>query len=310
MVCQRFPAFLAVLALFGSAGCAAAAAPASQVPHARAAIDRVHATQDCGLGIHAQAKIDRFARGGRIRTDLLLFALWPERLRMDILGPMNSGTVATLTTDEGKFSLLDLREKRFYVGSTSACNIARLTHVPVPGHVLVSLLRGDVPVLKHDEGASSVVWSTRGYYVIKIAGANDTEEEIHIAPFANDFGKPWQQQRMRVIEVEVLQQGVVLYRAELSDEKQAEMSKPRIDPDGIDPPEMPSGPFCAASLPRKIHVEVPSRDEDVLFRYDDQVTWNPPIPQGLFFQSIPNGVGLYSLLKCDAEPVHFETQPR
>ncbi len=51
--------------------------PASKVPTARAAVDRVHATQDCGLGIHANAKIDHFGKGGRVRGDLLAFAVWP-----------------------------------------------------------------------------------------------------------------------------------------------------------------------------------------------------------------------------------------
>ncbi|MCL2726386.1 MAG: hypothetical protein FWD69_18345 [Polyangiaceae bacterium] len=281
---------LALVAVAGCAGCGSVVAPASQVPSARAAIDRVHATQDCGVGIHAQAKIDHFGKGGRIRADLLMFALWPERLRMDVIGPMNAGVVATLTADAGKFSLLDVREKRFLFGPASACNIARLTQVPMPGHVLVSLLRGDVPVLKHNDGAATVLWSKSGYYVVKIAGTNGAKEEIHIAPFSDDFGKPWQEQRMRVIDVEIRQQGIVLYHVELDDLKPAEMSKPRVDPDGIDPPIMPSGPSCNAGLPRKIHVEVPSRNQDVVFRYDKHVAWNPPLPSDLFSQPIPSGI--------------------
>src|SRR5688500_14131099 len=78
--------------------------PASQVPNARAALDRVHASQDCGLGNQAAAKIDHFGKGGRVRGDLLMFAIWPERLRMDVVSPFGV-TLATLTSDGQKFSL-------------------------------------------------------------------------------------------------------------------------------------------------------------------------------------------------------------
>ena len=51
-----------------------------------------------------------------------MFALWPARIRMDVIGPMNIGVVATLTSDKA-FALADLREKRFFYGPASACNI-------------------------------------------------------------------------------------------------------------------------------------------------------------------------------------------
>lgn len=271
--------------------------PASQVPSARAALDRLHASQDCGIGIHASAKIDQFGKQGRIRGDLLAFALWPARLRMDVIGPMNVGIVATLTSDAGSFSLTDLREKRFLFGPAKACNIARLTTVPMPGHVLVSLLRGEAPILKHDDAQATVAWSKSGYYVVRIASTRNAEEEIHIAPNPADLARPWQEQRMRLVDVQVKQEGVVLYHAELDDHQPAPMSGPRVDPDGIDPPVPPSGPVCQAELPRKIHVEVPGKDEDVQFRYDD-VKWNPPITEGLFTQPVPNGLEVVRVT-CD-----------
>jgi hypothetical protein len=149
----RYAAVLATLLV----GCGTPP-PASQVPDARSALQRLHATQDCGIGIHANAKIDHFGQGGRVRGDLLAFAIWPDRIRMDVIGPMNVGIVATLTSDQGRFALTDLREKRFFFGPSKACNIARLTTVPMPGHVLVSLLRGEAPVLKHDETGASLTW--------------------------------------------------------------------------------------------------------------------------------------------------------
>ena len=264
--------------------------PASRVPSARAAIDRVHATQDCGLGIQAAAKIDHFGKQGRVRGDLLMFGIWPNRLRMDVVSPFGV-TLATLTSDGAKFSLSDLREKRFYVGPASACNIARLTTVPMPGHVLVSLLRGEAPVLKHDAAGATVEWSSRGHYVVTITGTRGAVEEIRIAPHPEDLALPWDKQRMRVLEVEVRQEGVVLYHATLDEHRPATMAAPRVDPDGIDPPVPPSGPACTAELPRRIHVEVPGKDEDVRFRYEN-VSWNPPLIDGLFGQPVPGGMEL------------------
>ncbi len=288
---SRAGALVIPLSLFAALGCMACGSPppASRMPDARSALTRLHASQDCGAGIQASAKIDHFGKGGRVRGDLLFFAFWPARLRMDIVGPMNSGVVATLTADDTKFALADLREKRFLFGPATSCNIARLTTVPMPGHVLVSILRGEAPVLKHEPPAATIAWSRSGYYVIRVASSREAEEEIHLAPHPSDLGLPWQQQRMRVVEVEVRQQGIVLYHAELSDHRPAAMAKPRVDPEGIDPPIAVSGPICQAELPRTIHVEVPGKEADVLFRYDD-VTWNPPLTDGLFTQQVPAGM--------------------
>ncbi len=279
------------LALSGIALGCGTAPPRSALPDARSALDRLHASQACGLGIQASAKIDHFGAQGRVRGDLLMFAVAPGKLRMDVVGPMNLGVVATLASDGARFSLSDLREKRFFAGPAKACNIARLTTVSMPGHVLVSLLRGDAPVLKHEPAAGTVVWSKSGYYVVTLPSTRSAEEELHIAPHPSDFDLPWQKQRMRLVDVEVRQQGYVVYHASLGAHGAAPMASPRVDPDGIDPPLPVSGPLCSAELPRKIEVDVPSKNADVQFRYEN-VTWNPPLVEGLFEQTPTPGLQL------------------
>jgi hypothetical protein len=281
-------ALLPLLCFIGSTGCATERPPTSQLPNAAAAIDRLRATAQCGTALQASAKIDHFGEQGRVRGDLLMFVAVPARLRMDVVSPFGV-TIATLTSDGSHFALSDLRDKRFYVGPASACNIARLTTVPIPADVLVDLLRGQAPVLKHDAGAGSVAWSGKGYYVVSIPSTRTASEELHIAPVPDDVALPWSQQRMRLLDVTVHQYGEVLYHAELSGHLKAPMAKERVDDAGIDPPLPPSGPFCEAELPRRIHVEVPDLREDVLFRYD-QVTHNPPLPEGTFTQPPPAGV--------------------
>lgn len=270
--------------------------PASTFPTARAALDRMHASGACGGGVQAQAKIDVFGDRGRVRGDLYLFAARPARLRMDAVSPFGVN-LATLTSDGQRFSLYDVREKRFFTGAPKACNIARFTQVPIPGFVLVELLQGRAPVLVHDASAATVAWSGKGYYVLTLPGANRTEETVHLAVHPDDLAKPWAEQRVRVALVEVRMQGVVLYRAELEDHSPGAMAEARVDPDGIDPPIAPSGPVCRADLPRSLHVEVPAGGEDILFRYD-KVTWNPPLETTTFTQPVPQGMRVEALV-CD-----------
>ena len=269
--------------IVASTACCGVSPPKSPLPTPQNAIDRIRATGSCGLGVQASAKIDHIGPNGRARGDLLLYAVAPTSLRMDVVSPFGVN-LATLTSDGRKFALADLREHRFYTGPASACNIARLTSVSIPPSVLGGLLRGQPVLLKHEAPAISSSWDSHGYYVVTIESTRQAEQELHLAPHPADFDKPWSEQRMRLIDVTVRQQGVVLYHASLSDHAPAPMSKPRVDPDGIDPPVPPSGPECTAEIPRRIHVEVPGSDVDVLFNYD-QVTWNPPIIDGLFAQA-------------------------
>ena len=272
------------------AGCGAVPPPASQVPDAASAIQRLRVTGDCETALKAKAKIDHFSDRGRVRGDLYMFVAVPARLRLDAISPFGVA-VATLTSDGKTFALADLRDKRFYVGPASACNIARLTTVPLPGHVLVDLLRGQAPVLKHDAPGTTatLAWSPKGFYVVRIVGTHDASEELHIEPLPEDLAKPWVDQRMRLKDVAVSQKGQVLYHATLDGHRAAPMSPPLVDPAGLDPTLAPSGVQCDAEVPRRIHVDVPALGEDVLFRYDE-ITWNPPLPEGTFLQAPREGL--------------------
>jgi hypothetical protein len=236
--------------------CVRVAPPPSAPPTADAALARMHAPLACGNAIQASAKVDHFGEGGRVRADVLLFAARPARIRMDVVSPFGAA-LATLTTDGTRFSMADLKDRRFFVGPASACNIARLTTVPVPAHVLVDLLRGEAPVLKHDSGAATIAWSTGGYWVVVVPGQYASREEIHLAPYPSDWTLPWQAQRMRVLDVRVEQQGYLLYHAE---------------------------------LPRRIHIELETpRPSDMRVVYQ-QLWWNPPLPGGTFEQALPPGL--------------------
>lgn len=281
---------VAATSMLGALGCPSAKPPPSQFPSAADALARMKATYACERGVHGEAKIAHYTDKGRVRGDLLLYAVRPASLRLDLVSPPPfQGIVATLASDGTQFSLFDLREKKFYEGPASACNIARLTEVPIPGHALVTLLRGEAPLLVHQDAATSIEWSGHGYYVVRIPSTRDAFEEIHLAPMPADFARPWNEQRVRVLDVRVAQQGTDLWHAQLDDHEMAPMAAPLEDPDHLEPPIPPSGPECHVEVPRKIHVEVPDTDEDVEFRYT-QVTVNPPLPEGVFTQPVPAGV--------------------
>jgi hypothetical protein len=278
-----------VLVLF-AVGCAHVAPPASLIPSADDALARMHSTFACGRSTQGAAKIDHFGEQGRVRAEMLLFTGRPARIRMDIVSPFGVA-LATLTSDGANFALSDLRDKRAYVGPADACNIARLTTVPVPGHVLVDLLRGEAPVLRHGSGSARIAWNDSGYYSLTIPGTEGATEVVHLAPRPDDWARPWTAQRVRVLDVAVEQHGYVLYHAELASHAPAPLASPRIDPDGLAPPIPPSGPSCDAEIPRRIRVEVPDRAADVRFSYEE-VVWNPPLIEGLFDQVSPPGLAV------------------
>lgn len=281
------PEQLAIVPLALSLTACAASPPRSQFPTADAALDRMKATNACVNGVRGDARIDHFSDKGRVRGQVLLTAVNPDRVRFDVVA---FGTpVYTLTSDGQKFQMLDIKEKLFLDGPASPCNLARLTQVPIPGHALVSLLRGEAPVLVHQPAGAQIAWDGKGYYRVLLDSTREAKEEIRLVVHPADFDKPWDQQRVRVVGVRVAQRGVDLYDAELGNHEPLSTSKPRVDPDGLDPDIPPSGPACSTELPRSIRMRVPNTGQDVVFQYKD-AAWNPPLLPDTFTQKLPGGV--------------------
>jgi hypothetical protein len=260
--------------------------PPSQFPSAADALARMHETYRCSRGISAEAKLDYFGDEGRVKGNVLYMASLPDSVRFDVYSQFGV-TLSTLTSDGKDFSLFDFRQKTFLYGPANACNVARFTQVPVPPFALAQLLRGEAPVLVHEASGATLAWE--GDYAIRIASTRSANEEIHLEPYPDDWDKPWSQQRVRVLDVRVEQKGVDLYRAHLSDHRAAETAKPRKDPDGLDADIPPSGPVCDAQVPRRLRLEVPDTDQELVLRNKD-VAHNPPIIEGAFRQQPPSGV--------------------
>lgn len=277
---------LALIVCAASAGCVRAAPP-SRFPDAASLLARLHEEQSCSRGLSGEGKLDYFGKEGRIRGSILFMVSSPDRVRLDIVSPFGA-TLSTLTSDGHQFALNDLRQKVFLRGPANACNLSQFTHVPMPPHALVSLLRGEPPLLSHSPEQTSLAWEG-GRYVVRIASKHEATQEIAISPSDADYDKPFFQQHVELMSVEVRQQNYVLYRAELEQHEPASTAAPRSDPDGIDPDVLPSGPACEARVPRRLRLEVPAEEQDLVLAIA-QTAHNPPLQAGAFEQRAPGGV--------------------
>lgn len=246
----------------------------------------MHETHACSRGLQGEAKIDYFDERGRVRGSVLYLGVLPDQLRFDVYSPFGV-MLSTLTSDGRQFALFELKSKQLSRGPAAACNVARFTRVPVPPSALVQLLRGEAPVLVHEANAASIEWDC-DHYVIDIHSRHAAQEQIHLEPTPADWDLPWQQQRVRVLEVRVTQQGSPLYRAELKDHAIARTAAPRTDPDGLAPAVPPSGPACQAEVPRKLRLLVPETNRDLLL-VNREVSHNPPLIEDVFRQATPPG---------------------
>ncbi|MBI4701153.1 MAG: hypothetical protein HY744_08345 [Deltaproteobacteria bacterium] len=268
------------------AGCCATP-PRSQFPGPAEALERLKATYACANGVQGTAKIDRFSPQGRLRGEVYVFGVNPARVRFDVASPFGQ-MLYTLTSNGREFRMLDVKEKKLFFGPPSACNLARLTQVPVPGEVLVALLRGEAPLVAHRPEDASIGWDCDGGYRVEIAGAHDAREQLWLEPYDGDFDLPWQRQRLRVGRVRIAQRGAVLYEVELGRHEPAHTAPPRVDPDGLGEDIPPSGGACDIEVPRAIRIVFPGTGDDVVLQYE-RVAVNPPIPEGAFSQPVPAG---------------------
>lgn len=291
---------LVALALLSGCG----RTPPSVFPSAATALERMRATGACSRAVQGEATVDYFGDGARVRGKLLYLGAHPARLRFDVYSPFGV-TLSTLTSDGERFALLDLREKEYFHGPATTCNVERFTRVPVPPFALVQLLRGQAPVLVHEPEQASIAWRSGwfggGRYVVEVHGANAARQEIELTVRSDDFERPYAEQRLRVESVRVWQQDYELYRAELAGHAPARRRPHERTQEEIElgvPPLPPSGPPCDAELPRRVRLSVPESGQDLVIR-SDQVWHNPTLAESVFRQTPPAGVRVRESLCAD-----------
>jgi len=268
----------------------------------------MRATTDCANAIAGEATLDVSGSRARGRAHVALIAARGSRLRIEIDAPI-IGNVGTLTNDGVHFAFHDAREKRFVFGPSCAAS----SDLPVSPFILSELLRGQAPVLKSDAttAPSSIGWSERGYYVVRIPSTRNAIEELHLVPLPQDWAKPWNEQRLRVLDVRVWQEGILLYHAELDGHAARPMTKAATErPEDAavsavlgevaEEPLGPNGPACNAELPTRVRLHVPPKNEDAVFRYE-RATWNPVLGKTTFQARPPSGIPVFERRGCSEE---------
>ena len=243
----------------------------------------------CSRGLVGEGTFDYLGDDARVRARSMYVVARPARLRIDVINPLG-GVLSTLTSDGQQFAFWDLRERIFVEGPADECNVEQALKVPVPPEALGELLTGQAPVLVHRPEQARLSWE-EGSYVLRLDSEHQSSQEIRLLPRDEDWQRPWQDQRLRVIAVRVSQQGLALYEVLLGEHKAAQTAAPRVDPDGIEPDVAPSGPSCDAEVPRRLRFRVPGAGRDIVF-VQGEVHHNPPLTPGLFRQAPPPGVAI------------------
>lgn len=259
------------------AACGATSPPASRFPDAKSAVDRLDATYASVTGVRGRAKIDYLGKNGRVRGDVVVLAGAPANLRLGITANV-VGAAGEISSDGKEFIADDKANQRYLIGPAKPCNIAKLTQVPLPSTELVPMLWGMRPAIEGPITCDGLSWSSEGFYRVMLREqGKPLAHELRLAPTPDTWGKPWGEQRVRLLGVLGWGAGdTLLYRVTMGDHTPTRTADPLVDPDGLNPPIPPSGAQVLVDVPRKIHVEVPGKGSDVVFKYED--AWvNPPL---------------------------------
>ncbi len=209
--------------------------------------------------IDAVAKVDERAKGvPRVTVKVQVFALRPDRLRLEVQGPLNSGA-ATLVTDGDRFSLYDTRQGRFFTGPAEPCNVARLIQVELAPTDIVAVLLGSVPLTGTP---ASVEWdqTNGGREILRLDGTDGATTRVWL----DHRNRTWDPLRAERRDAH----GVVLWRVE-----HAEFTD---QGNGV-------------RLPTRTYVEDPRHQAAAFLRYREQSP-NPELPVSGFMLEPPAGV--------------------
>ncbi len=169
-------------------GCAPPIARPYAPPSASELIASIRARASALKTLRAQSKIDHMGDGGeRVKVKVAMLLERPGKLRFEAESPLG-GAVATVVTDGQRFSLLDVRQNRFFTGPALACNVARFTRVALAPSEVVEAMMGGAPLyLPADEAdlarVASVSWdgSAGGREVLEIKLSNGGREIVKLS---------------------------------------------------------------------------------------------------------------------------------
>ncbi len=215
--------------------------------------------------IRAEARVEQWGDGQRIRGTVMMFAKREDSLRFDVMTQF--GPASTFTSEAGQFALWDQKENQFFEGRSCAANIERLTGLPLRAHEVVALLYGDPRGLRGnvgddvtfeeqtcDDGTVSLVFlRARGSLKFKRV---------------EKFERPEDKAPLQIVSISELDdKGQTLWSVVFDDyEKRA-----------------------SYWLPSEIRYRMPERKIDTTIRFKE-VAVDVEVPEGAFSQALPPGL--------------------
>jgi hypothetical protein len=290
------PLLLALLTFASlSAGCAAVPRPKSAPPSADHALASLRHDHGCGAASRAEATLTLVSPTTSFRGEANLLAAHAARLRLEVQTTFGVALLQ-LAADEAMYAV-DPRNRVFSEGPNDACTLQAWLGLPIPPALLVTVLRGTVPVIEHDR--SQLEWDGDGAWVLTFEGQG-LAETVELTVPTSLREAAWDEQRLELRAAEVRFGRRVLWRLETDKHAPAPLAPPLVDPDGLDEPVPPSGPSCDATLPRRVVLTLPERNASL--RLDLRaVAWNPPLSPTSFGMSVPEGFRR-ERLRCETSP--------
>ncbi len=274
------------------------APPKSAPPSAEHAVAALRFDRGCGFSTRAQATLTLVTPTASFRGDAQLLVAEPRSLRLEV--NTTFGVALLQLAAREHMSAVDPRNRVFSEGPNDACTLQAWLGLPIPPDLLVSVLRGSVPVIVHSK--SSLAWTNDGAWELVFDGG-DLQEVVHLDVASERRDSPWFQQSFSLRDAEVRIGSRVLWRLETDKHAPAPLAPALVDPDGIDDPVPPSGPACGATLPMRVVLTLPERHASLRLDLHD-AAWNPPLVDSSFTLARPEGFRREVLRCVDAGQVN------
>jgi outer membrane lipoprotein-sorting protein len=215
----------------------------------------------------AEARVDFFDQqagaAGRLKGTVLFLISRPNKLRFDALLP--SGQPAAILASDGEnFSLLDLRENRYYRGRPTPENIGRLFRVAFADKDVVRGLLGESPFIEAPEKEKVTFNAKRGEWELRLTRGTLEQTVRYDATSLQ-------------LKTSTLMDGeAVVFRITYDKYKPV---------DGLE----------GVSLPREIYFEKPQEKSDLLVKIQEGAEANGEVNAEAFTLTPPDGVEILDL---------------
>ena len=198
-------------------------------------------------------------RGGeRVRLRQLIIVEQPDRIRVDTLSPFDQ-PISMMASDGQTIRIFSMEKKRFWRGSASPRNLARLLPVELESKEMAALLRGQTPLIAAER--TELGWDAdAGLYTIELFGTQ-RRQVVALEPTS-----------LRVVEFRVWRAGELEYAARFGD----------------------YAIVGTGTIPKRLRIEVPAERLTIDIRVKD-VSVNHDVDPGAFQIDPPRGIEVEAL---------------